>query len=123
LTNRSQRSNLKSQYEERIPNGIQLFKIILEELPVIPLDSIVSHTIANNEHVKIILFGFAAGQELSEHTSSMPAILEVIRGKGQLTIGDDHHSADVGTWIYLPPNLKHSLIAETEVAMLLYLLK
>jgi hypothetical protein len=34
---------------------------ILEELPVIPLDSIVSHTIANDEYVKIILFGFAAG--------------------------------------------------------------
>lgn len=96
---------------------------IIQELPTIPPDSIVSRTIHNNEHIKITLFGFAPGQELSEHTATVPAILEVIKGEAMITIGDERCAAQAGTLIYLPARLEHSLIAESEVAMLLYILK
>jgi len=103
--------------------GYKYLENILEELSIIPPDSIVSHTITNDDHVNITLFGFAAGQELSEHTSTMPAIIEIIHGEGRLTIGNEHFPAVAGTWVYLPPRLEHSMIADTDVAMLLYLLK
>lgn len=96
---------------------------ILKELPTIPPDSIVSRTIHNNEHVKITLFGFATGQELSEHTATVPAILEVLEGEATITIGDVPYSAQTGTLIYLPAKLEHSLIAKSQVVMLLYILK
>lgn len=96
---------------------------IIQELPTIPPDSIVSRTIHNNEHIKITLFGFAPGQELSEHTATVPAILEVIKGEAMITIGGERCSAQAGTLIYLPARLEHSLTAESEVAMLLYILK
>lgn len=98
-------------------------KNINQELPQIQPDSIVSRTIHNDEHVKVTLFGFAPGQELSEHSASNPAILEIIEGEAEITLGTELHSAEAGTMIFMPARLEHSLIAETEVAMLLYLLK
>lgn len=68
-------------------------------------------------------FGFAVGEELSEHTASVPAIIQIIQGDATLTLGDDRHSAKPGTWIHLPANLKHSVRAETPVLMLLLMLK
>lgn len=96
---------------------------VIQELPTIPPDSIVSRTIHADEHIKITLFGFAPGQELSEHTATMPAILEFIKGEAKIKIGDERYSAQAGTLIYLPARLEHSLIAESEVVMLLYILK
>ena len=40
-----------------------------------PTDGTLSRTVFNDERLKVILFGFSAGQELSEHTASSPAIM------------------------------------------------
>jgi len=45
----------------------------------IPADGILSRTVYQDDHVKAVVFAFAAGQELSEHTASMPAILQGYR--------------------------------------------
>jgi len=95
---------------------------ILEQLPDIPADSIVSRTLFAGDSVKTILFGFAPGQELSEHTASFPAILHFLQGEARLTLGDDEMEAVPGTWVHMPANLPHSVYANTEVAMLLLLL-
>jgi quercetin dioxygenase-like cupin family protein len=42
---------------------------ILDEIQV-PEKGILSHTLYNDEQVKIILFGFAAGEELTAHTAA-----------------------------------------------------
>ena len=88
-----------------------------------PEDGILTRTIFNDDRVKVVLFGFGAGQELSEHTASMPAILHFIRGEATLTLGEDSVDAQAGTWIHMPPNLKHSVLTKTPVVMLLLLLK
>ncbi len=95
---------------------------VLAQLPEIAPDSIVSRTFFSDQGVKVILFGFAAGQELSEHTASKPAILHFLQGSARLTLGGDETTAEPGAWVHLPPNLPHSVYAETTVAMLLYLL-
>ncbi|MEE8169447.1 MAG: cupin domain-containing protein, partial [Phycisphaerae bacterium] len=66
---------------------------------------------------------FAAGEELSEHTASMPAILHIVQGEAALTLGGDTVEARAGTWAYLPPNLPHSIRAKTPVVMMLTLIK
>jgi quercetin dioxygenase-like cupin family protein len=38
-----------------------------------PDKGILSRTLYNDEKVKAVVFGFAQGEELSEHTASMPA--------------------------------------------------
>ena len=89
----------------------------------IPADSIVSRTLHNDEQVKVVLFSFGAGQELSEHTASMPAIIHFLQGEARLTLGSDAVDARAGTWIHMPAQLRHSVHASTPMIMLLLLLK
>lgn len=96
---------------------------VSELLPDIPADSIISRTVYTDKQVRAVLFGFAAGQELSEHTASQPAIIHILSGEAQLTLGDDTVVASTGTWAHMPANLRHSIVAKTSVSMLLLLFK
>ena len=89
----------------------------------IPADGILSRTIYNDDHVKVVLFGFGPGQELSEHTASMPAILQIVKGEAELGLGDDRVEAHAGAWVHMPAQLRHSVRAKTPLVMLLLLLK
>jgi quercetin dioxygenase-like cupin family protein len=93
------------------------------EMPDAPPDSIVSRTLVNDDRVSVTLFGFAAGQELSEHTSSYPAVLHFLQGEAELTLGGDRLEARTGAWAYLPPRLRHSIRATAPTVMLLALSK
>jgi quercetin dioxygenase-like cupin family protein len=88
----------------------------------IAADTIISRTFYTDGQVKGILFGFAAGQELSEHTAAKPAILHFLAGEAQLTLGEDELEARPGTWVHMPAHLPHSVVAQTQVVMLLLLL-
>jgi len=88
-----------------------------------PAKGILSRTLCNNDRVKAVIFGFGQGEELSEHTASMPAILHFLSGEAKLTLGDDPLDAKPGTWAHMPAGLRHSIQARTPVVMLLLLLK
>ncbi len=89
----------------------------------IPADGILSRTLYSDDQVKVVVFGFDAGQELSEHTASMPAILHIIQGEARLTLGDDPMEARAGAWVRMPPELRHSVQARTPVIMLLLMMR
>lgn len=99
------------------------FADLLNEIPVIPADSIISRTLFSSDEVKVVLFGFAAGQELSEHTAAKPAVIHFLKGEAHLALGDDNMEAGPGTWVHMPAHLPHSVEAVTEVVMLLLLLQ
>jgi len=86
-------------------------------------ESIVSRTVYSDAQLKLVLFGFDAGQSLSEHTASQPAIIQILQGEAEITLGIDTKEANAGTWIHMPANLSHSVIAKTRLIMLLTLLK
>lgn len=85
-------------------------------------DSIISRTFYKGDQLKAIAFGFDAGQALSEHTSGKTAIIHLVEGEATVTLGDDRYELTAGAWIYMPPNLKHSVHAKTPVVMLLTML-
>jgi quercetin dioxygenase-like cupin family protein len=89
----------------------------------IPADGILSRTIYNDDQLKAVVFAFAPGQELSEHTASTPAVIHIVKGEALLTLGDDTIEARAGTWVHMPAQLPHSLQASTPMVMLLLLLK
>jgi quercetin dioxygenase-like cupin family protein len=99
----------------------QILDLAREAVP--PEDGVLSRTVFDDERVKAVIFGFGQGQELSEHTASMPAILHFIQGEAALTLGADAIEARPGTWIHMPAHLPHSVRAKTPVVMLLLLLK
>src|SRR5262249_54351884 len=88
-----------------------------------PDKGILSRTLFSDDRLKVVLFGFAQGEELSEHTASLPAVLHFLRGEATVTLGDDRHEARPGTWVHMPKGLRHSIQAQTPVVMLLMLLK
>lgn len=89
----------------------------------LPEDSIISRTFYESERYKAILFGFAAGQELSEHTASQPAILHFVSGEAQVKLGEESFEAAANTWAHMDARLPHSVYARTPVLMLLVLFK
>jgi len=95
---------------------------LLNEVDV-PPNGILSRTLYNDDQMKVEIFAFDTGQELSEHTASMPAVLHFLQGEARLTLGGDSMEAKVGTWVHMLPNLSHSIYAKTPVIMLLQLIK
>ena len=91
-------------------------------LPEIPADTIISRTVYSDDRLKVVLFGFAPGQELSEHTASKPAVIHFLSGEAVLVLGDQTHEARAGTWARMPAHLSHSITARSQVIMLLQLL-
>ena len=87
-----------------------------------PPRGILSQTLSDADGVELVLFAFAAGERLAEHTSARPAIIHVLAGTGDLTLGGEASSASPGTWVRMPARLPHSLVARTALVMALYLL-
>jgi quercetin dioxygenase-like cupin family protein len=92
-------------------------------LATVPDDSILSRTFYDGDDLRAVLFSFAAGQELSEHTASCPVVIHFLSGEATLTLGGETLQAQAGSWAHMPANLKHSIVARTPVTMLLMLVK
>ena len=95
---------------------------LIKELEI-PKDGILSRILLKNSQVNVTLFGFDAGQDLSEHTAASPAIVQILKGDAALTIAGEERAGGPGTWIYMPARTAHSLVAKTPVVMLLILVK
>jgi quercetin dioxygenase-like cupin family protein len=91
-------------------------------LPETPPESILSRTVFTDGPLKVVLFRFAPGQELSEHTASQPAVLHFLQGEADLTLGAEAFTARAGTWVHLAAQQPHSVRAQTPLVMLLLLL-
>ena len=88
-----------------------------------PEKGILSRTIFNDEKVKAVIFGFGQGEELSEHTASMPAVLHFLQGEASLTLDNHTVEGKPGAWVHMPKGMRHSIQAKTPVVMLLMLMK
>ena len=89
----------------------------------VPENGILSQTLQSDDRSKVVLFGFAAGQELSAHTAPFPATLTFVKGEASLRLGEDEQEAAEGTFVYMTPYLEHGIKAKTDVIMLLTMIK
>lgn len=97
------------------------FDDLAESVQITP-ESIVSRTLRADDNVKTIVFGFDTGQELSEHTAAVPAIIHILRGEAEIQLGEDTFTARAGSWSWMSAQLKHAIVAKTPVVMLLTML-
>jgi quercetin dioxygenase-like cupin family protein len=95
------------------------FPNLSETIFVIPTDSIVSRTIYKDGQLKAIVFAFAPGQELSQHTASVPAMIQILEGECDLVVGETAYAGTPGTWVHMDASVPHSLLAKTPVKMFL----
>jgi len=95
----------------------------LEAEAPIPENGILSRTLHNDDHVKVVIFGFSAGQELSAHTAPFPADIFFLQGEGKLTLGNDQMAVQAGSFAHMTANLSHAIVAETPLVMVLVMMK
>ena len=86
-------------------------------------DSIVSKTILDKSVGTITLFAFDKGQKLSEHTAPYDAVVQVLDGAAQLTIGGEDVRVLAGEIIIMPANVPHAVAAEEKFKMLLTIIR
>jgi quercetin dioxygenase-like cupin family protein len=88
-----------------------------------PVDrGIHSQTLYDGPDLRLVLFSFAPGEELSEHTAARPAVVHVLDGEGDAVVGPDPHALVPGSWFRMPAGLPHSIRARTPLRLALYLL-
>ncbi len=80
---------------------------------------IVSQAVLTAPGLRVTLLHFAAGQELSEHTSTARALVQVISGSGDFTFHGQTRLLQTGDLLHLPPKLPHAVRAVEDMTMLL----
>jgi quercetin dioxygenase-like cupin family protein len=88
----------------------------------VPKDGILSRTIRTEGSLTLTLFGFDAGQELTEHTSSRAAIVEILDGEAEVVLDGESHVLGAGAWVLMPAGMRHAIRATTPMRMALTLL-
>lgn len=86
-------------------------------------NGIVSRTLMKTATARVVLFGFAEGQELSEHTSTQEALIQILSGECEFSLAGKPHPLKAGDLLYMPPNLPHAAKATQQFSMLLTLFK
>jgi quercetin dioxygenase-like cupin family protein len=86
-------------------------------------NGIVSRTLLRTPTARVVLFGFSEGQELTEHTSTQRALIQILSGECDFTLSGQTHNLGPGSLLYMPPNAPHAVKATKPFSMLLTLFK
>jgi quercetin dioxygenase-like cupin family protein len=85
--------------------------------------SIVSKQIIKKPNGNITLFAFDKDESLTEHTSPYEAVVYMVDGEMEITIGGNPNTLKAGELIVMPPNVPHGLKASVKSKMLLTMIK
>ncbi len=91
--------------------------LALDSLVVYNEGQIVSRTLAQNSAVSFTLFAFDKGEEISSHHSRGDAMVTILDGSAQITVGDTVHTVNKGQTLVMPANVPHALLAVTPFKM------
>src|SRR6187399_2330352 len=86
-------------------------------------NGIVSRTVMRTANSRVVLFGFTEGQELTEHTSTQHALIQILSGECEFSLAGKPRTMKSGDLLYMPPNLPHAVRATKQFSMLLTLSK
>jgi quercetin dioxygenase-like cupin family protein len=86
-------------------------------------NGIASRTLLRTANGRVVLFGFAEGQELTEHTSTQHALVQVLSGECDFALAGKPHLLKAGDVLHMPPNMPHAVKARGQFSMLLTLFK
>jgi quercetin dioxygenase-like cupin family protein len=80
---------------------------------------IVSQAVLTAPGLRVTLFRFAAGQELSEHTTPARALVQVLAGRGEFTLQGQARTLERGDLVHLPPRAPHAVRALEDLTLLI----
>ena len=85
--------------------------------------AVVSRTLAKNDAGTLTVFAFDQGQELSEHSAPFDALVQILDGDVELTIGGESVPATAGQAVLMPANIPHAVKATSRFKMLLTMIR
>jgi len=71
----------------------------------------------------VTLFAFGEGEGLSEHTAPYDALVHIIEGEAEITIGGSKNLLRAGEAIVLPAGSPHTVKARKQFKMLLTMIR
>lgn len=99
-----------------------LYENLAEQVDI-PKAGITSCPVYKSDRLRGVIFGFAAGEEMSEHTAAVPAIAQILEGECTFTFDQESKQLKAGAWVHMDAHLPHSIIAKTPLKLMLYLLR
>ena len=84
---------------------------------------VVSRTLFATPTTRIVLFAFAEGQTLSEHSTPRDVLVQMLSGRCEFIVNGKPHSLVAGDLLHLPPGAAHAVNATEKFSMLLTLSK
>jgi quercetin dioxygenase-like cupin family protein len=104
--------------------NIEFSKVInLKDLITYQEGQVISRTISQTPTVSISLFSLDKGEGISSHITPGDAMVQVLDGEVEITIGDDIFTVKEGETIIMPSNVPHGLEARVRFQMLLTVIK
>ena len=95
----------------------------LEDEVAVQAQSTVSKVVVRDGPLRLVMFAFDAGEELTEHTATVPVVLQVLAGAVSVEAGGDQVQLLDGGWLFLEANEPHSVFAEAPTKMLLTMVR
>ncbi|MEM9809329.1 MAG: cupin domain-containing protein [Cyanobacteria bacterium P01_D01_bin.56] len=86
-----------------------------------PASGVLSKVIWKNEVCQYSLFCLAANTEISEHTSTRNATVQVLEGTGSLMLNGKKIPLEPGQFIFMTANAPHALTAVSDLTFVLTL--
>ena len=100
--------------------NIEFAKVVeLESLVDYQSGRVVSRTLAQGRPLSVTLFAFDKGEEISTHSAPGDAMVHILDGEAEITVGEEKFSAKKGEAIVMPANIPHGLEAKERFKMLL----
>ena len=93
----------------------------LREKIAYPEAGVLSLVLIKDDCCQYTLFCLATATEISEHTSSRNATVNVVEGRGVLTLEGKDIPLEPGVFVFMPANAPHALKAEENLAFVLTL--
>lgn len=72
---------------------------------------IVSRTVLQSSEMRVVLFTFAEGQELTSHTSRRRALVQILDGVCEFFFAGKWQRLEAGAFLHLPPSHPHAVRA------------
>lgn len=94
----------------------------MTDLVAVASQSTVSRTILRAEGVRLVLFAFDEGEELSEHTAAMPVLLQALDGRFEITAAGRTVTLVPGGVVHLGTRTPHAVLAQEPGRLLLTML-
>ncbi|VBB08354.1 Hypothetical protein LUCI_3626 [Lucifera butyrica] len=84
---------------------------------------VVSLTLVQNDALSLTLFAFGRGEGVSTHSAPGDALVYLLDGQAEITVGGQKVTAKTGETVVMPANVPHGLDAVENFKMLLVVVK